>query len=76
MRGDDEWIEESIRAYLDGRSPLLRWIAGMIDAYGNIPAAAQMFNRLRGYGSAERYNELQAWFESGASITILPRFQS
>ena len=62
MRSESDWIEGSIRAYLDDKQDHT-WITRIIEA-SDIAAAADTFPQLRGYGNQERYKALAEWFDS------------
>jgi hypothetical protein len=61
LRNEGDWIEGSIRAYLDGKQNLT-WITRIIEASDIV--AADTFRQLRGYGNQERYKALAEWFDS------------
>ncbi len=70
MLSDKDWMAECFRAFLDGKQNL-RWIIGIVSAFGDMPAANGMFTALREYRDTDRYRELESWFGSGCPITAI-----
>lgn len=59
----ERYVRNSMRAYLDGEQGL-PWICGVVLHSGMpLPAATLVLMGFRGYGLADRFQTLAAWFE-------------
>lgn len=76
IQSEKEWLKESMRAFLEGQQSLA-WIAGIIFCVHDVPLATELFAELRGHGKADRYRELELWFQSGCPMgSMLSRARS